>query len=357
MNFQKNNLTFEPIIVSASDPDQESLIVDLKSKAIHINDNIFDQLSDLIKTRLPSKSMSKEELENAISIHIGDCSLSKYGNWIYYPWNGHLVHTLPESEFIELRTNRNRNKITEEEQHTLSSKKIAVIGLSVGQSVSLALTMERICGELVIADFDHIDLSNLNRIRTGIYNIGVPKTTVVAREIKEIDPYFKVTVYPEGATKDNLPKILGDDQQVDILIDECDSMEMKINMRLLARTLGIPTIMDTSDRGQVDIERFDLNRQAPIFHGQIDESELESMDFNDPRTKLRVMQSIIDFTSASTRAIQSFNEIGKTLKTWPQLASSVLLGGAVTADVCRRILLNESKESGRFYVEIDKLVP
>lgn len=351
-----DNLSIDPIIISNVSNSLDQL-QGFKTKAHLVSDTIHAQLTDLIKTRHPAQSFTEKEMDVKIKDYLGGQSMDEFGNWIYYPWSGNLVHILPESDFIELRTNRNRDKITIDEQQLLYKKRIAVIGLSVGQSVALALAMERICGELIIADFDSLDLSNLNRIRTGVHNLGLPKTTIVAREIKEIDPYFKVTVYEDGATASNLPSILDKDNPVDILIDECDSMSMKVKMRILARSLGIPVIMDTSDRGQVDIERYDIDNNRPIFHGAINEEDLKSINFDDPQTKLRIMQSMIDFSTASPRAVQSFGQIGKTLKTWPQLASSVMLGGAVTADVCRRILLNESQESGKFFVEIDKLVP
>ena len=47
-------------------------------------------------------------------------------------------------------------------------------------------------GEIRLADFDEIDLSNLNRVRTHLINIGINKAVIVAREIAEIDPYLKV---------------------------------------------------------------------------------------------------------------------------------------------------------------------
>ena len=97
--------------------------------------------------------------------------MEEFGIWIYYPWCQKLVHTLNEKEFIELRTSRNKYKITEEEREVLSLKTIGVIGLSVGQSVSLTLAMERGFGELRIADFDELELTNLNRLRSGIYNL------------------------------------------------------------------------------------------------------------------------------------------------------------------------------------------
>ncbi|HRF79656.1 MAG TPA: hypothetical protein PL070_06180, partial [Flavobacteriales bacterium] len=91
-----------------------------------------------------------------------------YGVWVFYPWADRLVHLLDEPEFALVRTDRNRNKITREEQAELATKKVGVIGLSVGQSVSLTLALERSFGEIRLADFDTLELSNLNRIRSGV---------------------------------------------------------------------------------------------------------------------------------------------------------------------------------------------
>ncbi len=49
-------------------------------------------------------------------------------------------------------------------------------------------------------------------------------------------------------------------------------------------------------------------------------------------------------------------EIKQTISTWPQLASAVALGGALCADVCRRILLDKYHESGRYFVDIEELI-
>ena len=86
-------------------------------------------------------------------------------------------------------TNDASRSASPEEKETLSKKKIGIIGLSVGQSIALTIAMERTCGELRIADFDILELSNLNRIRAGLPNLGIAKTIVVAREIAEIDPW------------------------------------------------------------------------------------------------------------------------------------------------------------------------
>jgi len=58
----------------------------------------------------------------------------------------------------------------------------------------------------------------------------------------------------------------------------------------------------------------------------------------------------------SLRIKASMIEVEQTINTWPQLASSVALGGAVGADVCRRILLDQFHDSGRYYVDLDEIV-
>jgi hypothetical protein len=47
--------------------------------------------------------------------------------------------------------------------------------------------------------------------------------------------------------------------------------------------------------------------------------------------------------------------IGTTLSSWPQLASGVALGGALTAEAARRILLGLPRPSGRFYADLETL--
>ncbi|WP_218581895.1 hypothetical protein [Nocardia cyriacigeorgica] len=53
----------------------------------------------------------------------------------------------------------------------------------------------------------------------------------------------------------------------------------------------------------------------------------------------------------------AIGEIGRSLSSWPQLASGVMLGGALVADTARRILLGEPIPSGRTYIDLDELIP
>lgn len=90
---------------------------------VNVYDDMAGQLRELIKSYNPSIKIKPEEYPALIDKHLNGCNIREYGVWVYYPWNKNLIHILDEEEFIEIRTNRNRYKITREEQKLLSQKK------------------------------------------------------------------------------------------------------------------------------------------------------------------------------------------------------------------------------------------
>ena len=184
--------------------------------------------------------------------------------WIYYPWRRAVVRLLGPRAFGTLRLDRNRNKLTRAEQARQRTLRIGVIGLSAGHSIAHVLAMEGLAGELRLADFDTVELSNLNRIPGSVLDLGVNKAVVAARRIGEIDPYLRVVTITEGITPENLGSFL---DGFDLVIEECDSLDVKLLVREAARERRIPVLMETSDRGVLDVERFDLEPERPVFHG------------------------------------------------------------------------------------------
>jgi hypothetical protein len=341
---------------NSSDKAKLNQLLDAETN-ICVLDELQGQLEELVKCQNPKTRFNKNNLTEAAKKHTGDIPYEEYGVWVYYPWSYRLVHILDEKEFIEVRTNRNQYKITPAEKATLATKKIGILGLSVGQSIALTIAMERSCNELRIADFDILELSNLNRIRAGVHNLGVQKTVVVAREIAEIDPYLKVICYHEGANETNIDDFLLKNGKLDILVDECDGLHIKILCRQQAKKYQIPVVMDTSDRGMVDIERFDLEPNRPILHGLIDHLDINKVkEAKTNEEKVPYLLPMLGIDTLSTRMKASMLEIEQTSSTWPQLASAVSMGGGLGADVCRRILLNHYTESGRYYIDVEELI-
>jgi tRNA A37 threonylcarbamoyladenosine dehydratase/nitroreductase len=329
----------------------------LEVLGLEIYDSLHGQLAEYVKITNPAIKFSKEDLNEAVLKHIGEKSLIEYGVWVYYPWSKRLVHIPDEAEFIAIRTARNLYKITPEERSLLATKTIGVIGLSVGQSVALTIAMERICSEIRLADFDTLELSNLNRIRTGVHNLGLNKCVSVAREISEIDPFIKVTCFMDGATENNIDQFLTEPKPLDLLIEESDGMDIKVLSRLKARSYGIPVVMEASDKCLLDIERFDLDPQLGILHGILDKLDFATLkQLKTNEEKIPYMLEMAGVDKASERIRASMLEIEQTINTWPQLASAVTMGGGITADVSRRILLGQFTDSGRYRVDIEELI-
>jgi len=328
----------------------------LKQKVdVVIHDEITGQLRELVKIQNPSLKLTEADYDRLIEKHLSGISLEEYGVWVYYPWRNCIVHLLDEDEFIEVRTNRNRNKITKEEQQILKSKRIGVAGLSVGQSIALTLVMERVCGEIRLADFDTAELSNLNRIRTGVHNLGLSKTIIAAREILEIDPFIKVKIFSDGLQESNMHAFFEEDGVLDLYVEVCDGIQMKLTSRFKAKELKIPVVMDTNDRGMLDVERFDLEPDRSIMHGRLEDFIKDNSIVVDETNRMSIVNAILNFDTLSERMKLSMAEINKTINTWPQLASSVVLGGAITTDICRRILLDQHHKSARYYVNLDEI--
>ncbi|GGB78480.1 hypothetical protein GCM10011325_02480 [Dyadobacter sediminis] len=321
-----------------------------------ILDLFSSQKKELIKIRNPRKRLSETEIESIYADWSGEKDTDLEGCWIYYPWSNRLLHILDKEEFIELRTTRNHYKIAPQEQTELARRKIGIIGLSVGHAVAMTMATERICGSLRLADFDTLELSNLNRIRTGIHNIGINKCIITAREIAEIDPFLEIECYPEGITHQNIMGFMTDHGKLDILVDECDDLEIKIYAREIAKSLSIPVVMETSDRGMLDVERFDLLEERPILHGLLNGIPREKLKNISPGDRVPLVMKIIDAMKSSHRGRASLLEVGQSISTWPQLASAVTLGGGVVTDVCRRILLSQFTDSGRYYVDLEEIV-
>jgi molybdopterin/thiamine biosynthesis adenylyltransferase len=349
---------YRPIYLRPTSPKDTCALENLLAlRRLSVFDSLSSQVRDLIETRHPEQKLSESHLEAMVREHVGANGLRQYGVWVYYPWSNRLVHLLDCDEFVELRTNRNRYHITRQEQEVLAAKRIGIVGLSAGQSIAVVLALERSCGELRLADFDTLELSNLNRVRAGVHQIGLPKVYVTAREIAEIDPYLKVACYADGLTEDNLLEFLAGDGQLDLVFDECDSLDVKVRLRVAAKQLALPVLMATSIRGMLDVERYDLEPARPLFHGLAGKLDAKVFSGLSAEQKIPWVMRIIGEENLSDRQRASLLEIEQSVSTWPQLGSAVMQGGAAAADVARRINLGQCQESGRFFIDLEQLIP
>lgn len=345
---------WQPVLLTPTvAADREALQRLLDSGRVReVHDTIDAQIDELVRSREPWLP-PHEDLTRRKHEQLGGLTDWEYGTWVFYPWSQRLVHVLPREEFRLVRTDRNRGKIERPQQRSLLGRRIGVIGLSVGNSAAVTFALEGIGGRFKLADFDEFGLSNLNRLRAGVHHLGVNKAVISARQMFEIDPYLDIEIFTDGLTRQNLDEFT---DGLDLVVEECDTPYAKIAAREAARRRGIPVVMDCNDRGMLDVERFDQEPNRPLLHGLIGDVTADELETLSKQQKVDLILAMVDAERISPELRASFGELGRTLSSWPQLASGVALGGALTAEAARRILLGAECVSGRFYVDFADLI-
>lgn len=103
----------------------------------------------------------------------------------------------------------------------------AVIGIAgaggLGSNVAVSLTRVGI-GKLIVADFDKIESSNLNRQQYFTDQIDMPKVIALLENLNKISTFTKYQMHEIKLNENNIPLIFKD---VDILVEAFDKAEMK----------------------------------------------------------------------------------------------------------------------------------
>ncbi|MGD2085655.1 MAG: sulfur carrier protein ThiS adenylyltransferase ThiF [Candidatus Aminicenantes bacterium] len=106
----------------------------------------------------------------------------------------------------------------------LLKKTVAVAGCGgLGSNAAVALVRAGI-GTLIIADFDLVELSNLNRQYFFTGDVGKKKTDAIAGHLKAINPRLKLKAHFIRLTPVNVPELFKD---ADLLIEAFDRAERK----------------------------------------------------------------------------------------------------------------------------------
>ncbi|UCC83703.1 MAG: ThiF family adenylyltransferase [Gemmatimonadota bacterium] len=347
--------SWRPWIVRLRPGEADRLRAVCREHRVAVIDTIDRQLGELAAVRWPSRSNDAERRRFIDELLSGHGGSESYGNWIYLPWEEKIVHLLERDDYYEVITNRNLDKITREEMVSLRGKRIGVIGLSVGGEAAVTVAQEHLCGAMALADFDRLDLSNLNRLDAGFDELGEKKSTIVARRIVKIDPYLELTVFEDGVTPTNLAAFL---DGLDLVIDECDDLQMKRELRLRAKERGLNLVFAADERGFLSVEPYAYQPDLPPFHGRIEGPQLGRDAFPTPLAFMKALTEWMGgWDNISQRSRRSLERIGDTLCGYPQLASEARYAAGQIGNVVRRLLLGERVEPFLGNLDLTDLVP
>ena len=106
----------------------------------------------------------------------------------------------------------------------VKSSVVGIAGLG-GLGTVIAIALARIgVGKLILADFDVVEPSNLNRQQYFVNQIGKPKVEATKENISMINPYVDIEIHNIVLNHDNVPEVF---KETKILVEAFDRADMK----------------------------------------------------------------------------------------------------------------------------------
>ncbi len=127
-------------------------------------------------------------------------------------------------------------EIGEEGQNILKQKAVLIVGLGgLGAPISIYLAAAGI-GRIGIADFDTVEISNLQRqILYRHKDIGKKKVEIAYNQLKSINPNIKIERYSEKIDEKNAKQII---EKYDIINDGTDNFESRYLLNKICNETG-----------------------------------------------------------------------------------------------------------------------
>ena len=132
-----------------------------------------------------------------------------------------MVKLIPtKEEWYSALSERHGEKI----QNIFESATVAICGLGgLGSNIAFALARAGV-GNLILIDFDSVDITNLHRQQYKASQIGMNKTEALKENLSEIAPYVIIETHSVRISDDNAEALL---KKADVICEAFDDAEAK----------------------------------------------------------------------------------------------------------------------------------
>ncbi|HTF97864.1 MAG TPA: molybdopterin-synthase adenylyltransferase MoeB [Cellvibrio sp.] len=149
-------------------------------------------------------------------------------------------------------------------QEKLLAARVLIIGLGgLGSPVSMYLAAAGV-GHLLLADFDSVDLTNLQRqIAHTTARIGVNKAVSAAQGLRELNPEISIECVENILDAESLATVV---QQVDVVVDCTDNFATRFAINAVCVSAKVPLVSGAAIRLEGQITVFDArNKSSPCY--------------------------------------------------------------------------------------------
>lgn len=161
-------------------------------------------------------------------------------------------------------------------QLRLKQSRVLIVGLGgLGSPVALYLAAAGV-GELHLADFDSVDVTNLQRqVVHDSTQVGRSKVDSAMARLAAINSQVKLVPHRKALDEDSLAAVLA---QVDLVLDCCDNFSTREAVNAACVAAGKPLVSGAAIRLEGQLSVFDPRRDdSPCYHclyGHGSEAEL-----------------------------------------------------------------------------------
>ncbi len=151
-----------------------------------------------------------------------------------------------------------------EGQQRLLASTALIVGLGgLGCPVAMYLASSGV-GRLLLADFDEVDLSNLQRqIAHGTDDIGRAKVESARDTIAALNPEIKVECFKEKLDEEQLLQVAAD---VNLVVDASDNFSTRFAINRVCVALGKPLVSGAAIRSEGQVVVFDSRQsETPCY--------------------------------------------------------------------------------------------
>ncbi|RTZ73076.1 MAG: molybdopterin-synthase adenylyltransferase MoeB [Gammaproteobacteria bacterium] len=151
-----------------------------------------------------------------------------------------------------------------EGQQRLLDSRVLIIGLGgLGAPVALYLAAAGV-GELVLSDYDEVDLSNLQRQIIHCHqSIGEPKVESARQSLERINPRCRVEPLAERLEEDVLHTRV---EAADVVVDCSDNFATRFAINRASVATDTPLVSGSAIRWEGQVAVFNDQPGAPCYH-------------------------------------------------------------------------------------------
>lgn len=185
------------------------------------------------------------------------------------------------NEFSRIETLIGKDKLSH-----IKSKTVMIIGLGGVGGYALETLVRNGIENIIIVDFDKIDITNINRQIIALHStINENKTDMFFNRIKDINPNCNVVIINKFIDENNIDNLF--ENKMDYVIDACDTVDTKklIIKKCLDKKIKFISCMGTAKKLDptkleiVDIRKTTYDKLAKIIRKWVKDENIKQKIF------------------------------------------------------------------------------